>query len=101
MALQVTEATFEAEVLKSEVPVLVDFWATWCGPCQSMSSVVEEVSEETKGKAKVCKVNVDDNPALAQQYGIMSIPNFIFFKNGEPVDQVIGAVPKDELLKRL
>ena len=99
MALQVNEQTFEEEVLKSGIPVLVDFWATWCGPCQMMGPVVEELSEELAGKVKVCKVNVDENSELANKYGIMSIPNFILFKNGEVSGQQIGAVGKDGLLE--
>ncbi len=101
MALEINEKNFEEEVLKSTIPVLVDFWAPWCGPCQSMSATIEEIAEEKKGSVKVCKVNVDENPGLCQQFGIMSIPNFIFFKNGQMTDQVIGALPKEELLAHL
>lgn len=98
MSLALTEETFKAEVLESSIPVLVDFWAPWCGPCQMMGPVIDELSSELEGKVKVCKVNVDENPDLAQQYGIMSIPNFILFKGGEPAGQQIGGVPKETLL---
>ena len=98
MATQVTENNFQAEVLESSTPVLVDFWATWCGPCQMMGPVVEELSGELSGKVKVCKVNVDENPELAEKYDVMSIPNFVLFKDGNAVKQIAGAVGKDGLL---
>ena len=88
-------------MLKSPVPVLVDFWAPWCGPCKMMGPVLEELASEVDGKAKICKVNVDDNPALAEKYGIMSIPNFIVFKNGQTAGQQVGAVPKAAILQLL
>ncbi|MBP5358332.1 MAG: thioredoxin [Treponema sp.] len=97
-AVSVTDETFEQEVLKSELPVVVDFWASWCGPCQMMGPVVEELSDELEGKVKFCKVNVDDNPELAQNYDVMSIPNFKLFKNGEMAGEQVGAVGKDGLL---
>lgn len=97
MAVSVKENTFESEVLKSDIPVVVDFWATWCGPCMMMGPVLEEVAEELKGKVKFCKVNVDENPSLAEKFGIMSIPNFILFKNGQNVAQRVGGCPKEEL----
>ncbi len=101
MSLELNESNFEQEVLNSPVPVLVDFWAPWCGPCKMMGPVLEEIAAELDGKAKVCKVNVDDNPELAEKYGIMSIPNFIAFKGGQVAGQQVGAVPKDAILKML
>ncbi|MCR5675097.1 MAG: thioredoxin [Lachnospiraceae bacterium] len=89
-----TTANFEEEVLKSELPVLVDFYADWCGPCKMMSPVVTEVARDYDGELKVGKCNVDENPDIAQKYGVMSIPNFIFFKKGEVADSLLGAVPK-------
>ncbi len=88
---------FEAEVLKSDIPVFVDFYADWCGPCKMMSPVIDKLSEEYAGRIKVGKVNVDENSDLAVQYGIMSIPNMVFFKNGEVVDRVVGAIPKPQM----
>lgn len=93
----ITNENFESEVVKSDVPVLVDFWAEWCGPCKMMGPVVAEIAEEQAGKIKVGKCNVDDNGELAQKYGIMSIPCFILFKNGEVVAQTVGGQPKDAL----
>lgn len=92
--LHVTEATFDAEVLKSERPVLVDFWATWCGPCRMIAPILDELAEEYDGRAKICKVNVDDEPTLAQRYKIMSIPAVFLFRGGEIVEKMIGARPK-------
>ncbi|MBP5251910.1 MAG: thioredoxin [Treponema sp.] len=97
MSVEINESNFEEEVLKSTIPVAVDFWAPWCGPCKMMSPVLEEIASEADGKVKVCKVNVDENPELAQKYDIMSIPNFILFKNGQAVSQKIGACDKEEL----
>jgi len=91
---EVTDATFEQEVLKSSVPVLVDFWAPWCGPCRAVAPVVEEIANEYNGKLKVLKLNTDDNPKTAQSYRISGIPSLMVFKNGQPVEQVVGAVPK-------
>ncbi|MBO4495577.1 MAG: thioredoxin [Clostridiales bacterium] len=90
---------FEAEVLKSDIPVLVDFWATWCGPCQMVAPVLEEIASENEGKIKVGKVNVDENRELAMQFRISSIPTMILFKNGEPVNMTLGYQTKDQLLK--
>ena len=88
---------FEAEVLKSDIPVFVDFYADWCGPCKMMSPVIDKLAEEYNGRIKVGKVNVDENSDLAVKYGIMSIPNMVFFKNGEVVDRVVGAIPKPQM----
>ncbi|MGK7904116.1 MAG: thioredoxin [Hormoscilla sp.] len=98
---QVTDASFQKDVLDSEIPVLVDFWAPWCGPCRMVSPVVEEIAEQYDGKVKVVKVNTDDNPNIATQYGIRSIPTLMIFKGGQRVDMVVGAVPKSTLADTL
>lgn len=90
----VTEQTFDQEVLKSEIPVLVDFWAAWCGPCRAVAPVLDQIAAEQEGKLRIAKVNVDENPALAAQYRITSIPAMKVFKNGEEVREIIGAMPK-------
>ena len=95
--VHLSEGTFDAEVLRSSQPALVDFWAPWCGPCRAIAPVLEELAGEYKGKIKVAKVNVDDNKKLAGDHGVMSIPTMILFKNGKVVDKVIGLVPKDRL----
>ena len=92
-----TDANFDAEVIKSEIPVLVDFWAPWCGPCQMMGPLVEELAGEYEGKAKIGKLNVDENGTVAGQYKVMSIPTFLVLKGGEVVDQMVGGVTKDKL----
>jgi len=94
MVKEVKDQNFEEEILKSELPVLVDFWAPWCGPCHMVSPVVEKLSESYSGKFKFCKVNVDEAQITASKYGIMSIPTLMFFKNGEVVDKIVGAVPE-------
>ncbi|MGN0136401.1 thioredoxin [Anaerotignum sp.] len=98
---QVKSNEFRTEVLESKVPVLVDFSATWCGPCQMMGPVLEQMSAEYEGKAKIVKVDIDESMDLAQKYQIMSVPNMIFFKNGEPADAVVGAVPAAYLKEKL
>ena len=95
--VEVTEATFEAEVLKSETPVLVDFWAAWCGPCRMIGPIVEELATEYAGKVKVVKVNVDNSQNVAVTFGIHSIPTLIIFKGGKEVNRIIGAVSKESL----
>jgi thioredoxin 1 len=92
-----TDANFEQEVLKSEKPVLVDFWAPWCGPCRAVGPVVEELAETYKGRVKVGKINIDDNPSTATAYGVMSIPTLILFNKGAIMDKLIGLSPKERL----
>jgi len=99
--MEFTDGNFESEVVKSDKPCLVDFWAEWCGPCRMVGPVVEEIAKEYAGKLKVGKLNVDDNNKTAVQYGIMSIPSLLFFNGGKVVDQVIGAVPKKQLILRI
>lgn len=101
MALEFTESNFEELVLKSDKPVLVDFWAEWCGPCRMVGPVVDEIYNEYKDKAVIGKVNVDQNPAISAKYGIRSIPTILFIKNGEVVDKSVGAVPKASLTDKL
>ncbi|HEX2965494.1 MAG TPA: thioredoxin [Syntrophorhabdaceae bacterium] len=103
-AQSVTDGDFKKEVLESNVPVLIDFWATWCGPCQVMGPVVDTVAGETEGKVKVFKMNVDENPLTPAQYGVRGIPTLILFNKGEIVDRMVGAQPKgavDALLKKI
>jgi thioredoxin 1 len=100
-AIEITDANFDELVLKSDKPVLVDFWAEWCGPCRMVGPVVEEIAGEYAGKAIVGKVDVDANPNIAAKYGIRSIPTLLYFKGGEKVDSVVGAVPKGTLVSKL
>lgn len=100
-ALTFTDDSFENDVLNSDKPVLVDFWAEWCGPCRMVGPVVDELAGEFEGQAKIGKVDVDNNPEISSKYGIRSIPSLLIFKNGEVVDQIIGAVPKAQLKKQL
>ena len=95
---EITDSDFDSEVLKSAIPCLVDFWAPWCGPCKSIAPILEEIAGEYAGKLKIVKVNVDDNPKTPTQYKVRGIPNLDFFKGGQVVDQVVGAVPKEQLL---
>jgi thioredoxin 1 len=97
MAQEITDANFETEVLNSDIPVMVDFWAPWCGPCRALAPVIDQVAEEFAGKVKVVKLNTDENPESAVKFRITSIPNLIIFKQGKPVDQLIGAVGKDRI----
>ena len=99
--IQLTKANFEQEVLNSDIPVLVDFWASWCGPCKMLAPFIEQIAEELDGKVKVGKVNVDEEEELAFQFGIMSIPTLLVFKNGEVVNRSIGFVPKARILSLL
>lgn len=99
-AIEITDANFE-EIIKSEQPILVDFWAEWCGPCRMIGPLVEELSNEYEGKALIGKLNVDENPGVATKYGIRSIPTLLVFKGGEVVDKIVGAVPKNMLAQKI
>jgi thioredoxin 1 len=96
-----TDQNFKAEILESDKVALVDFWAAWCGPCMMLGPVIEELAGEYEGKAVIAKLNVDENPATASQYGIRSIPSLLVFKNGQVVDQMLGALPKNQIAKKI
>ncbi len=97
----VTDATFEKEVIQSETPVLVDFWAEWCGPCKAMAPVLDQVSVEQADRLRIVKVDVDENSEYAGRLGILSIPTLVLFKDGEPVERIVGFVPKEQLIRKL
>lgn len=99
MTEQITGADFQEKVLDASEPVLVDFFATWCGPCKMMAPVIDELSAEKAGEAAVYKIDIDENPEIAQRYGVMSIPTFVVFKNGEPAKKTLGAQPKEKILE--
>ena len=100
-AAAVTSVDFDREVLQSEIPVLVDFWAVWCGPCRRVAPELDAVAEQMSGQAKIMKVNVDEEPDIAGRYGVQSIPTLIIFKGGKAVDQIVGAVPRTVIAERL
>ncbi len=100
-AMEVTDATFEAEVLKSETPVLVDFWAEWCGPCKALGPTIDAIAGEMADKLKVCKLDVQENPGTASKYGVASIPTIILFKDGEPAERLVGLQPKQSIVSKL
>lgn len=97
MVVEISDQSFETEVIKSEIPVVVDFWAPWCGPCRVLAPVTEKLAEAYTGKVKFCKINVDENPEMSMKYRVMSIPTLIFFKGGEKKDSSLGAVPETAL----
>jgi thioredoxin 1 len=97
----ITDANFESEVIKSNIPVLIDFWATWCGPCKAIAPIVEDLAKEYDGKFKIGKVDVDDNQQTAIKYGIRSIPTLLIMKNGKVNDTIVGAVPKAQIVQKL
>jgi thioredoxin 1 len=100
-AIHLDEKNFEAEVVNSRLPVLVDFWAEWCGPCKMIGPIIDQLSVELQGKMTMAKVNVDEAPELAGKFNVMSIPTLLIFKNGQAVDQIVGAMPKDKLLAKI
>jgi len=101
MALEFTDANFDEQVLQADMPVIVDFWAEWCGPCRMVGPIIEQIGEEYEGKVKVGKVDVDNNPQTAMKFGIRNIPTILFFKNGEIADKQVGAVPKQAIANKV
>ena len=101
MVNEVTDKSFETEVIKYDMPVVVDFWAPWCGPCRRLAPVTEKLAEDYEGKVKFVKINVDENPKTSQKYGVMSIPFLAFFKGGEKKDSTVGALPEEALLPKI
>lgn len=99
--LHLSDDAFDEEVLQSDVPVLIDFWAAWCGPCRMVAPIIDELAGEYQGKAKICKLDVDNNQKTAMNYGIRSIPTILIFNGGEVVDSIVGAVPKQQIIDRL
>ena len=101
LVYEFTDANFENDVTNSDIPVLVDFWATWCGPCKAIAPIIEEIAKDYKGKVKVGKVDVDQNQNSAMKFGVRSIPTLLILKNGEVVNQIVGSVPKSEISEKL
>lgn len=99
--IRLNKKNFDVEVIKSNLPVLVDYWTEWCSPCKTMAPVIEDIAKEYLGKIKVAKVNVDEDATLATKYGIMSIPTFVFFKDGKEISRVVGVVPKKKLIDKI